>query len=531
MSSWLSRRLKPGRISIVCIAIMPGLANVVQATELPPFQGYTGGGNRGQEARSFGGANMAHYLYDLTIIGGGSGGLTAARIATSLGAHVLLIEKERLGGDCLYYGCVPSKSLIHVARVAQQMRGAAKLGLLQANPGIDLAKVSRHIQEVIQRVAENEQVYTEGVTVRLGTVSFISAHELLLNEERITSRNILIATGSRPLVPGIEGLEEVGYLTNESVFDLQHLPASLVVVGGGPIGVELGQACARLGTKVTIIEGLERILPREDPEVSAALTSVLQSEQMTIVTNAMFVKASLNGQKKVVTARQGERFLTFEADEILLTLGRRPNVEGLNLEGAGVAYDHKGIKVDAYLQTTASNILAIGDVIGGYLFTHVAAYQAGVAVRNALVPVGKKKVDYRVVPWCTFTDPEAARIGLTPEEALKQYKDIRIVRFHWAEIDRAQTESETTGFIKLVLVGKKDEVIGAHIVGSRAGELLGELSLAMQHHLTLADLLATIHTYPTMHTGIQQAAFEAYLESGAASNNRKIVQTVLSLRR
>ncbi len=474
---------------------------------------------------------MALYFYDLTIIGGGSGGLTAARIATGLGANVLLIDKERLGGDCLHYGCVPSKSLIHVARVAQQARGAARLGLFLANPDIDMAKVSRHIQEVIRRVADNERVYTEGVNVTFGTVSFASAHELLLNGERITSRNIVIATGSRPLVPRIEGLEEVGYLTNESVFDLQHVPASLVVVGGGPIGVELGQAFARLGSKVTIIEGLERILPREDPEVSAALTGVLQSEQMTIVTNAMFVKASHNGQKKVVTAKQGDRLLTFEADEILVTLGRRPNVEGLGLETAGVTYDTKGIKVDEYLQTSSPNILAIGDVIGGYLFTHVAAYQAGVAVRNALVPVGKKKVDYRVVPWCTFTDPEAARVGLLPGEARKQYKDIRIVRLPWVEIDRAQAEGETTGFIKLVLAGKKEEIVGAHLVGSRAGELLGELSLAMQHHLTLADVLDTIHAYPTMHTGIQQAAFEAYVEGSAARSNRRVVQTVLSLRR
>jgi pyruvate/2-oxoglutarate dehydrogenase complex dihydrolipoamide dehydrogenase (E3) component len=275
---------------------------------------------------------MAHYLYDLIIIGGGSGGLTAARIATSLGANVLLINKERLGGDCLHYGCVPSESLIHVARVAQQRRGAAKLGLLSANPGIDMANVSRSIQEVIWHVAANEQVYIKGVTVRFGTVSFASAHELVLNGEHITSRNMLIATGSHPLVPRIEGLEEVGYLTNEDAFDLQHLPASLIVVSGGPIGVELGQAFARLGSNVTILEGLERILPREDPEVSAALTGVLQSEHMTIVTNAMFVKAGLNGQQKVVTARQGDRFLTFEADEILVTLGRRPNVEGLNLE-------------------------------------------------------------------------------------------------------------------------------------------------------------------------------------------------------
>ena len=252
---------------------------------------------------------------------------------------------------------------------------------------------------------------------------------------------------------------------------------------------------------------------------------------MTIVTNATFVRASCNGQQKVVTTRQGDRILTFEADEILVALGRRPNVDELNLDAAGVAYDNKGIKVDDYLQTTASNILAIGDVIGGYLFTHVAAYQAGVAVRNALVPVGKKKVDYRVVPWCTFSDPEAARIGLTPEEALKQYSDMRIVRLPWAEIDRAQTERETTGFIKLVLAEKRDEIIGAHLVGSRAGELLGELSLAMQQHLSLSDILDTIHAYPTMNTGLQQVAFEAYGEGHTARRNRKIVQTVLRLRK
>lgn len=193
-------------------------------------------------------------------------------------------------------------------------------------------------------------------------------------------------------------------------------------------------------------------------------------------------------------------------------------------------YDNKGIKVDDNLQTTSSNILAIGDVTGGYLFTHVAAYQAGVAVRNALVPVGKKKVDYRVVPWCTFTDPEAARVGLTPDEAEKQYKQTRIVKFPWSDIDRAQTEGETVGFIKLVLAGKKDEIVGAHMVGARAGELLGEMALAMQHSLTLNDIFNTIHAYPTMNTGIQQTVFEAYLEGTSAANNRKIVRTVLSFR-
>ena len=393
-----------------------------------------------------------------------------------------------------------------------------------------MAKASEYVQGVIDRVAEGEKVYTEGVTVKFGQITFKSATELVLNGEIFTSRNTLIATGSRPVMPRVEGLEEVGYLTNESVFDLMNLPSSIVIVGGGPVGVELSQAFERLGAKVTIIQEQERILPREDPEVSEEVARVLISEGIDIVTNARFVKAGRSGNKKVATARQGTQLLNFEADEIVLAVGRQPNIEGLNLEAASIKYDKNGIKVDDYLQTSASNILAIGDVIGGYLFTHVAVYQAGVAVRNALVPVGKKKVDYRVVPWCTFTDPEAARVGLTPEDAEKQYKQVRIVKFPWAEIDRAQAENETTGFIKLVLAGKKDEIVGAHMVGARAGEMLGEIALAMQHNLTLNDILGTIHVYPTMNTGIQQAVFEAYLEGAAAASNRKIVRTVLSLR-
>src|SRR5947209_5547267 len=289
--------------------------------------------------------------YDMAIIGGGSGGLTAARVATALGANVLLVDKERLGGDCLTYGCVPSKSLIHVARIAQKARESARLGLMTASLSVDMAKVSEYVQGVIDRVAEGEKVYTEGVTVKFGQISFKSATELVLNGEVFTSRNTLIATGSRPIKPKVEGLEETGYLTNEDVFDLTNLPASIVVVGGGPVGVELGQAFERLGSKVTIIQEPERILPKEDPEVSETVGKVLASEGITIVTNARFVKAGRHGNKKVVTAKQGEQTLTFEADEIVLALGRQPNVEGLNLEAAGIKYGNKGLKVDEYLQT------------------------------------------------------------------------------------------------------------------------------------------------------------------------------------
>jgi len=475
--------------------------------------------------------HMARIRYDLTIIGGGSGGLTAARAAQALGANVLLIDKEQLGGDCLYYGCVPSKSLLHIARIVQQSREHTRLGFTSAPPGIDITKVNAYVQGIIKRVEKTEQIYVEGVTIRYGHVSFKSPTTLLLNGEEITSRSTLIATGSHPAVSQIAGLAETGYLTNEDVFDLAALPASLIIVGGGPVGVEMGQAFARLGASVTLIQGPERILPREDPEVSAIIARTLRTEGVTIVPGTRLIKAHRRGDKKVIVAQQRGRELTFEADELLLALGRRPNVEGLDLAAAGVDYSERGITVDAYLQTSRPNILAIGDVIGGYLFSHVAAYQAGIAVRNALLPIGKKKVDYRVVPWCTFTDPEAAHVGLTPSEAEELHKQTRVVTFPWADIDRAQTENETTGFIKLVLAGKKDTIVGAHMVGGRAGELLGEIVLAMQHHLTINDIFNAIHTYPTMSTGLQQATYEAYLEGASATSNRRIVRAILRLRR
>jgi pyruvate/2-oxoglutarate dehydrogenase complex dihydrolipoamide dehydrogenase (E3) component len=469
--------------------------------------------------------------YDLTILGGGSGGLTAARIASSLGARVLLVDKERLGGDCLYTGCVPSKSLIHVAQVIHQTRTAARLGLTSGGVDINMEQVAASIQSVIQRVHEAEHVYTDDVTVKFGAVSFQSPTNLMLNTEKITSRATIIATGSHPAPSRIEGLAEIGYLTNEDVFQLTNLPASLLIVGGGPVGVELGQALTRLGVQVTLVQGPERILLRDDPDVSEAITRVLQSEGVTVVTKARVLRAEQRGSKKHVIVQKGEQLVEFAADEILLAAGRQPNVDGLKLDAVGIAYTAQGIKVNDYLQTSRANIFALGDVIGGYLFTHVAAYQAGVAVRNAFLPVGKKKVDYRVLPWCTFTDPEAARVGLTYADAQQRYKQVRVITFPWADIDRAQTEHATTGFIKLVLAGKKEEIVGAHMVGAHAGELLGEIALAMQHHLSVSDILAAIHPYPTLHTGLQQAVFEAYLSSKGARTNRSIVRAALRLRR
>lgn len=473
---------------------------------------------------------MTSESYDITVIGGGSGGLVAARLAAALGAKTLLIDKERLGGDCLHYGCVPSKSLIHVARVAHQLRNIDRLGLTTSGLEVDMGKISDYIQGVIKQVEKNEELLTEGVNVQFGDVEFQSASTLKLNGAMVKSRNTIIATGSHPTIPQIEGLAETGYLTNESTFDLNRLPDSLMIVGGGPIGVELAQAFTRLGTKVVLIQGPERLLPKEDPEVSATIAEILQAEGVEVITGARLVQARRRGAQKVITVRCGEE-LEREAGELLLALGRTPNVEGLNLKAAGIIYDKKGIKVNSYLQTSTRNVLAIGDVIGGYLFTHVAAQEAGTAVRNALVPMAKKRMDYRAVPWCTFTDPEAARVGLPLKEAQQQYPRVREIKLPYAQIDRAQAENAPTGFLKLVLAGKKDEIVGAHIVGAQAGELLGEITLAMRQRLSLNTIQSTIHTYPTMSTGLQQAAFEAYLQGDEHRRNRNLVRWLLSLRR
>jgi pyruvate/2-oxoglutarate dehydrogenase complex dihydrolipoamide dehydrogenase (E3) component len=467
-------------------------------------------------------------LYDLILLGGGSGGLTAARLAASLGARTLLIEKERLGGECLHSGCVPSKSLIHVARTLHQARRVQQFSEKSLPLEVDMPQVAAYIQEVIEQVRESEHPFVEGVTVQFGEAAFQSPTTLSLNGTSITGRAVIIATGSLPAIPG---LAEAGYFTNETVFDLTTLPASLAVLGGGPIGVELGQAFARLGSAVTIIQRAPRLLPREDPDVSEAIARALEADGVRILTQAQIVSVSRQEASRVLTVQQNQQEQHLAVEAMLVATGRQPNVEGLNLEAAGVTYNERGIVVDKFLRTSASSVFAIGDVIGGYQFSHVAASQAATAVRNALVPFAKQRVDERVIPWCTFTDPEAGRVGLTPAEAQQRYRLVRVVTLPYAQVDRARTDDEASGFLKLVLAGKREEIVGAHLVGAHAGELLGELVLAMRQHLSLSTLLTTIHPYPTLSTGLQQLAFEAYLQGDRVKQDRQLIQSLLSLRR
>lgn len=468
--------------------------------------------------------------YDLVVIGGGSAGLVVAGGAAQLGARVALVEKKALGGDCLYTGCVPSKTFIRSARFAADVRRANDFGFA-ATPlefdGGHFAAITDRVARVIETVGERdrpERFESRGVRVIFANPRFLSPHELGVTGNNvpakvITAKRFCISTGSRPGVPPIQGLEEVGFITNEEVFNLKSLPEELIVLGGGPVGLELGQSFARFGSRVTVIEMGKRLLPKEDEEVSATIAGVLQSEGIKILLNQKAVSATLTNGRKVLTIEEDDRKRQVTADEILVATGRQPNVEDLNLEAAGVKYDKQRISTDEYLRTSTPHIFAAGDVTGHFRFTHMAAYEAAVVIRNSLLfrPL-LQKTDFRVVPWTTFTDPEVARIGLTENEAQEKFgaTKIQIYRSHFVDNDRAQAEEESRGFAKIICTGRKNEIVGAHIVGPHAGELIHEVVLAMKLRLSITALGSMIHVYPTLTQINQQAGLDAILKNLSA---------------
>ncbi|MCL2930270.1 MAG: mercuric reductase [Trichodesmium sp. MAG_R01] len=433
--------------------------------------------------------------YDIVIIGGGSAGLVVASAAAQLKAKVALVERDKLGGDCLWFGCVPSKSLIHASRVAYQVKNAARFGIYTQPPEIEFAKVTSHVQQVIANIQPHdspERFRGLGVEVIFGEGEFIDQKTFEVNGQKLTARAFVISTGSRPAIPSFEGLNSADFLTNEKVFDLKQRPNNLAIIGAGPIGCELGQAFSRLGSNVTIISSKSHILPKEEPEAALVVQKQFESEGINILKEVRAEKVEVVDGKKQVTAG-GKNIIV---DEILFAGGRLPNVESLNLEVAGVEVGKQGIIVNEKLQTTNSKIYACGDVIGGYQFTHVAGYEAVVALTNALFfPISK--VNYRVIPWATFTDPELARVGLTEQQAKERYgDDVYVLKQPFSAVDRAQAEAATNGFCKIITKGN-GEILGAHLVGISAGELIHEIVLAMSNNLPVSALTG-IHVYPTL---------------------------------
>jgi pyruvate/2-oxoglutarate dehydrogenase complex dihydrolipoamide dehydrogenase (E3) component len=424
--------------------------------------------------------------YDVVAIGGGSGGLVIAAAAAQLKAKVALVERDRLGGDCLWYGCVPSKSLIHASRIAYSVKNAARFGIYCQNPAIDFALANGHVQKAIAAIQPHdspERFQSLGVEVIFGEGQFIDRQTFEVNGRKLKARAFVCATGSRPKIPPIPGLIAAGYLTNEQVFSLIDCPSSLAVIGGGPIGCELGQAFSRLGSEVTIIASSNHLLPKEDPEAALVIQQQLESEGIRVITATRVERVEQIDGKKHLWA--GTEKITI--DEILVAAGRMPNIESLNLEAAGIEVEERGIRVNEKLQTTNPRIYACGDVIGGYQFTHVAGYEASVVLKNALFfPV--TKANYRVIPWATFTDPELARVGLTEKQAKERYgDDVYVLKQDFAGVDRAQAEAATGGFAKIITRGN-GEILGAHLVGASAGELLHEIVLAMSNNLKVSAL-------------------------------------------
>jgi pyruvate/2-oxoglutarate dehydrogenase complex dihydrolipoamide dehydrogenase (E3) component len=463
--------------------------------------------------------------YDLIVIGGGSAGLVAAGGAGILSARVALIEKNLLGGDCLYTGCVPSKALIRSAKLASDVGRASDFGFRISDFGFrndKFASVTNRVQKVIKDIEPHDspaRFEKMGVEVIFGTPRFLSSTEIEVTLKEtgetkiLKSRRFCISTGSSPLVPPIEGLKETGFITNEDIFHLKDLPARLIVLGGGAIGAEMGQAFQRLGARVTLVEMADRILIKEDEEVSTFMEESFRKEGVEILTGSKAIKARKNSEgEKVLTIEKDGKQAEIVADEILVALGRKANVKGLDLENANVKYDEKRIETDAYLRTTAKNIFAAGDVTNHFQFTHTADYEAQIVLQNCFLffPL-TKKADYRVIPWATFTEPEVGRVGLTESEAKKKYGTVKVIKVQFEENDRAHAEGEPEGFAKIILNGKR--IVGAHIAGLRAGELIHEFVLAMRLGLSLDDLNKAIHVYPTLSKITQAVGTEKTLES------------------
>ncbi|MBT8412639.1 MAG: FAD-dependent oxidoreductase [Octadecabacter sp.] len=458
---------------------------------------------------------MTRIKTDVCIIGAGSGGLSIAAGASQMGAKVVLLEGHKMGGDCLNYGCVPSKALIAAGKQAHAMGHTGDLGVTAVQPNVDYAAAKDHVQNVIETIApvdSQERFEGFGVHVIREFGRFISRSEVQAGEHIIEARRFVIATGSGPFVPPIPGLDDVKVYTNENIFDLRERPEHLIIVGGGPIGMEMAQAHLRLGSRVTVIEGA-KAMGKDDPEMAAIVLEKLRSEGVEIVEDAQAEKGTGQGDSITVHTPKGD----FTGSHLLMAVGRKVNVEGLDLDKAGVKWDRGGVKVAPDLRSvTNKKVYAVGDAAGGLQFTHVAGYHAGVVIRSMLFGLpSKQRTDH--IPWATYTDPELAQVGLTEAQATRKFgKSVEVIRFPYHENDRAIAEGKTTGLIKVMVV--KGKPVGASIVGAMAGELIGMWAMAIANKMKMSAIAATVLPYPTV-SEINKRAAGAYFSPRLFESN------------
>jgi pyruvate/2-oxoglutarate dehydrogenase complex dihydrolipoamide dehydrogenase (E3) component len=474
--------------------------------------------------------------FDVAVLGGGAAGLTASGIAASFGAKTLLVERAKLGGDCTWTGCIPSKTLLSMARLAHHARRARQAGLSGADVELRFDRVMEHVRRTRQGVydhADAPPVFEAmGVDVRQASARFDGPRALTLTGDglavtRVTARRIIIATGGRPAVPAIPGLDGVPYLTSETIFELTELPARLAILGGGPIGCEMAQAFQRLGSKVTLIERGDRVLPKDDAQLAELLGAGLASEGVDLVFRAKAARVDRSGAEIRVAIEPegsgGAAARTVAADALLVATGRRPNLEGLGLDAAGIAHTERGITVDARCRTSARHVYACGDVTGRYQLTHMSEHMAKIAATNALLRV-PSAMDTAHVPWCTFTDPELAHVGATEAELVAKRVAFETFRFPYDRLDRAITEGETTGMLK-VHATRWGKILGASVLGAGAGDLIGELAVAMRNGVSLRQIADTIHPYPTLGLGVRRVADQWY----ARQQSPRVVRLVRAL--
>jgi len=469
--------------------------------------------------------------FDLCIIGGGSAGLVVAAGGASLGAKVALVEKHALGGDCLHYGCVPSKTLLHSAKAAQMMRDAGRYGIEPATPQTNIKKVMQRVSNVIKTIEVHdspERFRGLGIDVIFGAGKFTTANVFNVNDRHLTAKHFVIATGSHPAIPPITGLDRIPYLTNISIFSINEPVSSLIILGGGPIGIEMAQAFCRLGSQVKVVQRNTRILPKEDNDLSEVVKQRLEHEgvEFHLGCSTKRISGSAGNIELLLESKDGQQ-QTITGTHLLVAAGRKANSEGLGLENTNVQTENGRIITDERLRTTNRHIFACGDVVGPYLFTHMAEHQAGVVLRNALFHL-PAKIEQRVIPWCTFSDPELARVGISETEAQQQGIRHKVYKFPFKDIDRAQAEGETAGLAKII-TDTKGRLLGAAIAGPHAGELIHEYALALTKRLKASDLSQVIHIYPTL-AQINRRVADARMKEGLTPTTKKWIKLIFGLR-